>query len=43
MLKTVFGNETGEKLAFSEVSGAKAEIDLIEKAVIDIRRQLEDL
>ena len=31
------------KLAFSEVSGAKAEIDLIEKAVIDIRRQLEDL
>ena len=43
VLKTVFGNATGEKLAFSEVSGAKAEIDLIEKAVIDIRRQLEDL
>ena len=43
VLKTVFGNETGEKLAFSEVSGTKIEIDMIEKAITDIRRQLEDL
>lgn len=33
----------GSKLAFSEVSGAKTEIDLIKKAITDIRRQLEDL
>ena len=39
--KALLNNEI--QLAFSEVSGAKAEIYLKEKAVIDIRRQLEDL
>ena len=33
--------ENGEKMAFSTVKGTSADTGLIEKAVLDIRRQLE--
>ena len=41
VLKTVFGDENGEQMAFSTVKGRSADTGLIEKAVLDIRRQLE--
>lgn len=42
VLKTVFGNETGDKLVFSTVKSKNADADLIDKAVLDIRTQLEE-
>ncbi len=43
VLKAMFGNEDGSKLAFTSVSSAEANEDLIDAAVNDIHKQLEDL
>ncbi|SDB14278.1 hydroxymethylbilane synthase [Pseudobutyrivibrio sp. YE44] len=42
VLKTLFGNEDGSKLATAVVSAEEPTEDMIDKAVEDIRKQLED-
>jgi hydroxymethylbilane synthase/uroporphyrinogen III methyltransferase/synthase len=42
VLRTLFGNEDGSKLAFATVSGRVANQELIDKAVAEIRSKLEE-
>lgn len=41
-LRALFGTEDGSKIAKTVVSGEKATEEMIDKAVLDIRKQLED-